>query len=244
LDSGAPLNSGAVNNRLLRDYAGTIIFAVVVALFIRFFVIEAYRIPSPAMKPTLEPGDTLFVEKWPFGLRMPWADEPFTQASKPEHGEVVVFSFEADRRRDYIKRVLALAGDTVEMRKGSFFLNGQSMEATPDKIGGCGNEKTPDNKVYPVCWEGPGAGDFASTKVPEGMIFVAGDLRTPLKDAKVVDPNDPLAEKNFGNWGMVPASSLKGRALLIWLSVDPLNRGTSTGFFPNFRFDRMLRRVH
>jgi signal peptidase I len=231
------------NNRLVRDYAGTILFAVGVALFIRFFVIEAYRIPSIAMKPTLEPGDTLFVEKWPFGLRLPWADEPFTKPSRPDHGEVVVFSFEADRKRDYIKRVLALAGDNVEIRKGDFFLNGQAMQATPGKVSGCGYEKTPDNKLYPVCWEGPGAGDFAYAKVPDGMVFVAGDLRTPLKDVKAVDPSDPLAEKNFGNWGMVSIGSLKGKALLIWLSVDPLNRGTSTGLFPNFRFDRMLKRV-
>jgi signal peptidase I len=231
-------------NRLLRDYAGTILFAVVVALLIRFFVIEAYRIPSVAMKPTLEPGDTLFVEKWPFGLRMPWGDEPFTQAEKPERGEVVVFSFEADRKRDYIKRVLGLPGDTVEIHQGGFFLNGQSAAVSLYKTGGCGDEKTPNGKTYTVCWEGPGAGDFASTKVPEGMIFVAGDLRTPLKDGKAEDPNDPLAEKSFGNWGIVPINALKGKALLIWLSVDPLNRGTSTGLFPNFRFDRMLRRVN
>jgi signal peptidase I len=231
-------------NRLVRDYTGTILFAVVVALFIRFFVIEAYRIPSIAMKPTLEPGDTLFVEKWPFGLRLPWSDEPFTQAAIPERGEVVVFSFEADRKRDYIKRVLALPGDQVEIRKGRFFLNGQSMEATTEKTGGCGYEKTPQNLLYPVCFEGPGAGDFPAAKVPDGAVFVAGDLRTPLKDVKVADPDDPLAEKNFGNWGMISTNSLKGKALLLWLSVDPFSHGTSTGLVPNFRFDRMLRKVH
>jgi signal peptidase I len=240
----AVLNSGEGNNRLIRDYTGTILFAVVVALFIRFFIVEAYRIPSTAMKPTLEPGDTLFVAKWPFGLRMPWADEPFTEASKPERGEVVVFSFEADRKRDYIKRVLGLPGDTVEMHQGSFFLNTKPMAVSLYKTGGCVDEKTPEGKTYPVCWEGPGAGDFVATKVPDGMIFVAGDLRTPLKDVKAEDPNDPLAEKNFGNWGIVPMNSLKGKALLIWLSVDPLNHGTPTGLFPNFRFDRMLRRVN
>jgi signal peptidase I len=237
------LASSEGQHRLVRDYAGTILFAVVVALFIRFFVIEAYRIPSAAMKPTLEPGDTLFVEKWPFGLRMPWADDAFTTPEKPVRGEIVVFSYEADRKRDYIKRFLALAGDTVEMHQGNFYLNGKSTAVSLYKTGGCGSEKTPEGKIYPVCWEGPGAGDFAATKVPDGMIFVGGDLRTPLQDGKIADPNDPLAEKSFGNWGMVSVSALKGKALLIWLSVDPLNRGTSTGLFPNFRFDRMLKRV-
>src|SRR4051812_44284119 len=117
--------------RLARDYGATILAAVGVALLIRFFVIEAYRIPSPAMKPTLEPGDTIFVAKWPFGLRMPGFSQPLTSGKLPARGDVVVFSPPLEPRRDYIKRVLGLPGDLVSVKKGQAFLNGATLRVNP-----------------------------------------------------------------------------------------------------------------
>jgi signal peptidase I len=224
-------------NSLLRDYGGTILFAVVIALLIRFFVIEAYRIPSAAMKPALEPGDTIFVEKWPFGLRLPWTDEPLTKPSTPHHGEIVIFSFEGEQTRDYIKRVVGLPGDTVEMQAGKLLLNGKPAEIKSARSSNCGKEQTPEGSSYSICWEGPGAETFAPKKVPGGSVFVAGDLRSG-REKSAMDNG-----QNFGTSGIIPIASLKGRALWIWLSVDPQNRGSSTGLFPNFRFDRMFRRV-
>jgi signal peptidase I len=228
---------------VFRDYGGTIIFAVMIALLIRFFVIEAYRIPSSAMRPTLEPGDTIFVEKWPFGLRLPWLDHTLTQGEIPKRGEVVVFSSEGEQRRDYIKRVVGLPGDNVEIKRGSFILNGHPTEVLGSQKANCGEEKTPGDRIYSVCWESSKAEDFAPIKVPAGSIFVAGDLRSGAPSNTSKEKLQENAEQNFGSWGIVPLSSLRGRALWIWLSVDPQNHGSSTGLFPSFRFDRMFRSV-
>src|SRR6476646_4023800 len=111
----------------IKQYGGAVIAAVIVALFIRFFVIEAYRIPSTSMRPTLEPGDTIFVSKWPFGLRFPWSTDAFTKGRAPTRGEVVVFSSPYEPERDYIKRVVAIPGDTVEMKRGHVILNGKDL---------------------------------------------------------------------------------------------------------------------
>jgi signal peptidase I len=222
---------------LLRDYGGTIVIAVIVALLIRFFLIEAYRIPSAAMRPTLEPGDTIFVAKWPFGLRFPWmTNSTLTQPRAPDHGEVVVFSLEKEQRRDYIKRVLGLPGDTVEIREGRFYLNGESREVPGSRRGNCEQESTPDQKIYSVCREAPLVKNFGPEKVPPGSMFVIGDMRTQR-------PKETGIFKEFRSWGIVPASTLKGSALWIWLSVDPDARGTANGWFPSFRFDRMFRRL-
>lgn len=224
------------SSSLFRDYGATVAVAVVVALLIRFFLFEAYRIPSSAMRPTLEPGDTIFVEKWPFGLRWPWADEPFTSARKPRHGEVVVFSYENEQTRDYIKRVLGLPGDTVEIQNGTFFLNGQSMEVPGSRKSDCGTEKTPEGTTYPVCFDPHPIENFGPTTVPSDSFFVVGDFRgKPTKEVGV--------EKNLHAWGIFPLSSLRGSALWIWLSLDPQNKGSANGLFPSIRFDRMFRRV-
>src|SRR5687767_14523778 len=108
--------AGSTTSQLIRDYGGAILVAVAVALASRFFGIEAYRIPSPAMRPTLEPGDTIFVSKSAFGLRFPGAAAPFTGGRPPARGEIVVYSPPIDPGRDYIKRVIGLPGDSVELR--------------------------------------------------------------------------------------------------------------------------------
>jgi signal peptidase I len=224
------------NSSLLRDYGGTVLIAVIVALLIRFFLFEAYRIPSPAMRPTLEPGDTIFVEKWPFGLRLPWADSTFTSARKPHHGEVVVFSIEDSQKRDYIKRVLGLPGDTVEMRNGVFYLNGNSTEVPGSRKSDCARESTPESTTYEVCFDPHLIENFEPTKVPDDSYFVVGDFRArPTKEIGI--------EKNFHAWGIFPLNTLRGSALWIWLSLDPQNRGSANGLFPSIRFDRMFRRV-
>jgi signal peptidase I len=224
------------NSSLLRDYGGTVLIAVIVALLIRFFLFEAYRIPSIAMRPALEPGDTIFVEKWPFGLRLPGTENAFTSARKPHHGEIVVFSLEDSQKRDYIKRVLGLPGDTVEIRNGVFFLNGKSMEVPRSRHSDCANESTPEGASYAVCFDPPLIENFEPTKVPDGSYFVVGDFRgRPAKETGI--------EKNLHAWGIFPLNSLRGSALWIWLSLDPQNRGSANGLFPSIRFDRMFRRV-
>ena len=233
--SNTPANSPNPTRQLLKDYGLAVMLAVFVALLIRFFLFEAYRIPSHAMKPTLEPGDTIFASKWPFGLRFPGATAPLTRGRLPVRGEVVIFSSPTEPRLDYIKRVIGLPGDTIAIRRNRILLNGLPLESIGKDTAPCGKERLPEGKTYPICSEAPLLEDFGPDKVPSNSVFVIGDLRTAPPFANT----DPRKAKS---WGMVPLSSLKGSAICIWLSIEP--RGFDhTGWFPRIRFERMFRRI-
>ena len=211
------------NKKVLRDYGSAILIAVTVAVLIRYFAIEAYRIPTSAMRPTLEPGDTIFVTKWPIGFNR-----------KVDRGDVLVFGSPTEPGRDYVKRVLGLTGDTVEVKKGRFSLNGKPAAAAGESpTAACGHEVISPARSYNVCWELPLNEDFGPVKVPENAIFVLGDLR-----------NQSASDlKKRRSWGIIPLEAVKGRAQWIWLSVEPHNNGISPARFPNFRFERMFRRI-
>lgn len=214
---------------LLRDYGGAILVAVLIAFLIRSFLIEAYRIPSQAMRPTLEAGDTVFVAKWPFGLRFLGSKSKLTSPRPPAYGEVVVFSPPSDPTRDYIKRVVGMPGDTVALRSGKLLLNGKAIALPSAKHEICGTEELPDAKRFPTCWEPPLMENFGPEKVPADSVFVLGDLRTEAPEAK----------KNR-NWGIVPMSALKAKALWIWLSIEPPSGSGSGNWFSRIRFERMF----
>ncbi len=114
-----------------RDYVESIGAAVLIALALRAFVIEAFKIPSSSMYPTLEIGDHIFVNKFIYGIRIPWTSTKFFQIRSPERGEVIVFMQPCEPERDYIKRVVALENDTVEVRCNVVYVNG---EAVPNKL--------------------------------------------------------------------------------------------------------------
>ena len=107
-----------------RDYVESIGAAILIALALRAFVIEAFKIPSSSMYPTLEIGDHIFVNKFIYGLGIPWTNIKLFQLREPHRGEVIVFKYPCDPERDYIKRVVALGGDTVEVRCNIVYVNG------------------------------------------------------------------------------------------------------------------------
>ncbi|MEK6705798.1 MAG: signal peptidase I [Bdellovibrionota bacterium] len=220
--------------KLLRTYGIVAVIAVAVALTIRVFIIEAYRIPSQAMKPTLEAGDLIFVAKASFGFHVPWLNTVFGKARKPQRGEVVVFSPQGEPKQNYIKRVIALGGETVQVSKGHISLNGIPLQADLAKNAVCGMETLTKNKSYQVCWEPPLIEDFGPAIVPEESVFVIGDFRSMPDEYK----------KRSSTWGIVPLSSLNGSALWIWLSIEPDSLEKMGGWFPRFRFERMFRRIN
>ena len=215
------------NRNIFRDYGIAVIAAVAIALLIRFFVIEAYRIPTPAMRPTLEPGDTIFVTK-----------RPLVFDGSVSRGDVLVFESPQDPGREYIKRVIGIAGDVVALRKGHVTLNGKLIEGKATRGGNapCGKESLPGplpTFEYEVCWEQPFPEDFGPEKIPEGSIFILGDLRS----------QSPSDTKKRRSWGIIPLSAVKGKARWIWLSVAPDSTRSSILSFPQIRFDRMFRRI-
>ena len=114
-----------------RDYVESIGAAILIALALRAFVIEAFKIPSSSMYPTLEIGDHIFVNKFIYGVRIPWTQTKFFEVRKPERGEVIVFMQPCQLDRDYIKRVVAVGGDTVEVRCNLVYVNGKPV---PNKL--------------------------------------------------------------------------------------------------------------
>ncbi|HSD88130.1 MAG TPA: signal peptidase I [Kofleriaceae bacterium] len=110
-----------------RDYVESIGAAILIALALRAFVIEAFKIPSSSMYPTLEIGDHIFVNKFIYGVRIPYTNIKFFEWRGPHRGEVIVFQYPCDMDRDYIKRVIATAGDTVEVRCNVVYVNGKAI---------------------------------------------------------------------------------------------------------------------
>jgi signal peptidase I len=172
---------------VLGGYALAIGGAATVALLLRVFVVEAFRIPTDFMTPTLLPGDHIFVNKLAYGRRF------WSTSSQPKRGDVVIFSFPNDAAKDYIKRVVAIEGDKVEIRDGVVYLNGK---------------KELESAKYHVRWEGAtqDARNMMPVTVPSGHVFVLGDNRAKGQDSRT--------------WGFLPAAQIKGRAALVWFSPN------------------------
>ena len=215
------------SKKLLRDYGLTVVIAVLVAVLIRVYLIEAYRIPSGSMRPTLEAGDTVFVKK---------SDYKIFGAS-PVRGDVIVFTDSANSKRDYIKRVVGIAGETVQLKDGKITIDGKAATITklPDSDPSsktCAKEWLIDqSSTHGVCWEPPLLEDTSPEKVPPGSVYVLGDTRS----------QSPADIGKHKTWGIVPISSIQGKAAWIWMSVEP---SAVRGWFPMFRFNRMMTRIN
>src|SRR5262245_18828464 len=112
----------------VREYAEAILMALLLALFIRTFIVQAFKIPSGSMIPTLLIGDHILVNKLAYGVRMPLLEKYLVEYRRPQRGDVVVFIFPEDTTKDFIKRVIGVAGDTVEVRDKKVFINGKQVE--------------------------------------------------------------------------------------------------------------------
>src|ERR1041385_102244 len=112
----------------IREYAEAILMALLLALFIRTFIVQAFKIPSASMIPTLQIGDHILVNKLAYGVRIPFLERYLVEYTTPKRGDVVVFIFPEDRTKDFIKRVIGVGGDTVEVRNKKIFINGKPIE--------------------------------------------------------------------------------------------------------------------
>lgn len=227
-----------LHGSIAREYLLTAAAAVGLALFIRFFIVEVYRLPAGSMNPTLLSGDTVFVSKWPYGLRIPGTTFRIVPGGNPSRGEVVVFWMPGDFGRDVIKRVIGVPGDRVAVSGGRVILNGQALPVQFDGGLTCGTERIPELKEpYGICIGSPTLPDYAEEKVPEGKVFVLGDDRSEKQLG--VDGRPGLT------WGMIPAENLTARVSRVWISVEPRSgERDNRRWWSRLRRERTLKGVH
>jgi signal peptidase I len=234
-----------------RQYFESIGLALGVALLLRAFVVEAFQIPSGSMIPTLQVGDHIFVSKFSYAVGIPFTNTKIAELGKPKRGDIVVFKYPPDPSVDYIKRVVGLPGETIEVRRNEVFIDGRPMSrervagpcSSDDELdpGGEGMRhpceawlEQLDQKSHLVHQDPRlGPSDFGPVKIPERNYFAMGDNRDNSKDSRV--------------WGFVPYELIKGRALVVWWSRDPSRGGlTPSGivdWFKSIRWGRFFDQV-
>ncbi|MFZ8803497.1 MAG: signal peptidase I [Candidatus Calescibacterium sp.] len=172
---------------IIRD----IFIALVLAVFIRTFAVQAYKIPSGSMIPTLLVGDYILVNRLAYGLRIPYYKYIF-RWGEIKRGDVIVFVFPEDPSKDFIKRVIALPGETIEIKRKKIYIDGREIE---DKWG-----------FFSDNYFGPPRDDFGPFQVPPEHVFVMGDNRDESNDSRF--------------WGPVNIQNIKGKAFIIYFSWD------------------------
>lgn len=202
---------------LFREYLEAAIIALFLALFIRAFVIQAFKIPSGSMKPTLLIGDHILVNKFIYGIKVPFTDHYIIQFKKPKRGNIVVFKWPRDERKDFIKRVIGIEGDKIEIRNDVLYVNDEKIKtvyigkykdenlAQADKY----LELLGESKHY-ILDEYIKHENYGPVIVPENSIFVMGDNRDNSHDSRY--------------WRFVSLNKLKGKAIIIYWSWPHWNR--------------------
>ena len=177
-----------MKSKVVKEYVKSILIALVLALFIRTFVVQAYKIPSGSMIPTLMIGDHILVNKFIYGVKLPYLRKTIIPVSRPKRGDVIVFIFPLDKSKDFIKRVIGLPGDKIEIIGKKVYINGHLY---PDKHAYYDNSGIQIQRFGPI-------------KVPKWGLFVMGDNRNHSYDSRF--------------WGFVPLSYVKGKAFFIYWS--------------------------
>lgn len=204
----------------LRENVEAIIIAVLLALVIRTFIIQAFKIPSGSMLPTLQIGDHILVSKFIYGVKMPFTGATLIPISDPKPNDVVVFQFPKNPELDYIKRVIATAGDIVEIRDKKIVVNGKPF---PDSHG-----VFKDPLILPAA--AAPRDNFGPVTVPAGKIFVMGDNRDNSFDGRF--------------WGFVDLKAVRGKAWIIYWSWDVQQPLFSLDRLRSIRWSRLGDIVH
>ena len=180
----------------LREYTESILWAVILALFIRTFVVQAYKIPSGSMEDTLAIGDHLLVNKFIYGTRIPFTHIRILKLRDPKRGDVLVFQFPEDRSKDFIKRVIGLPGDVIQVRDKQVYVNGVPYRNP--------HEVHKDPGLFPG--EANPRDNFGPVTVPANSYFMMGDNRDRSYDSRF--------------WGFIKASDIRGEAMIKYWSWD------------------------
>lgn len=174
---------------VVREWVESIVVAFMLAMVIRTFVVQAFKIPTGSMRPTLLEGDLILVNKFIYGAKIPFTNLRLPAASEPKRGDVIVFIYPEDRKKDFIKRLVGLPGEMVEIKNGSIYINDKPLLVP------LFNQRYYYNR-------GDLAGEGEKTVVPSDSFFVLGDNSASSKDSRY--------------WGFVPRKNILGRALIIY----------------------------
>ncbi|MDO4904982.1 MAG: signal peptidase I [Lautropia sp.] len=218
------------------DYTAGLFPVLFVVFMMRSFLFEPFKIPSGSMIPTLQVGDLILVNKYSYGVRLPVINTKIIDVGEPQRGDTVVFRYPLDTSVDYIKRVIGIPGDTITIRKGRVFINGEEaplreageyydaergryLPRHSETLGNVSHRLLVDLENPAVIKPMPGL-DMEkhcrynavelSCKVPEKSYFVMGDNRDNSLDSR--------------SWGFVPENNLVGRAFFIWMNFNDLQR--------------------
>lgn len=206
----------------VREYFESIVVAVILALFIRTFVVQAFKIPTGSMEPNLLVGDHLLVNKFLFAPTASALERTLLPVRPVRRGDVLVFKFPEDPERDFIKRIVALPGETIEVKGTQVLINGTAI---PQPFA---HFLLPHDPNAPV-FEGDPREHYGPATVPEGHYFAMGDNRDNSQDSRY--------------WGFLPAHYVKGRALMIyWSFAGPDDQ--AGGGLGGTRWSRLLHQIH
>jgi signal peptidase I len=224
---------------VVREYFESIVIAVILALFVRTWAVQAFKIPTGSMENNLLIGDHLLVNKFVFGPSASAAERAVLPMREIRRGDIVVFKYPDEPERDFIKRVVGLPGETLELRNKKVYINGQPLEEPYVHF------LDPTNHAQEVT-SFEQRERYGPVRVPDGQYFVMGDNRDNSQDSRY--------------WGFLPRSYIKGKALMIYWSYDsgpqPYSERTGLGatvrrwfsvvthFFTRTRWERLLQQIH
>lgn len=209
---------------------GTTFFLLAGILVVRSTFAEPFRVPSASMEPTIVPGDFLMVSKAEYELKVPFTDLVLAKTGSPERGDVIVFRYPKDPTINYVKRLIGLPGDRVEVTDGIVRINGQetthaaagSLRVDSSLAAGQPRLLTESlgTHIHTIQKVAPPERGTQRFDVPEGMYFFMGDNRDNSNDSRF--------------WGFVPKSALRGKVRFVWLSLD-----WEHGILPSVRLNRI-----
>ena len=205
-----------------REYFESICVAVILALFVRTFIVQAFKIPTGSMENNLLIGDHLLVNKFVFAPTMTRLENMLLPIDPIRRGDIIVFKYPEEPERDFIKRVIGLPGDTLELRNKRVYINGARLDepyvhylVPPDEESGGGGGF--DVRVQ-----------YDAVTVPPGMYFMMGDNRDNSQDSRY--------------WGFMPQEYIKGKALFVYFSFG--EESGLSGLVSGIRWNRILHQIH
>jgi signal peptidase I len=207
----------------LREYFESICVAVVLALFVRTFVVQAFKIPTGSMENNLLIGDHLLVNKMVFAPTLSGIESTLLPIDPIRRGDILVFKYPKDPERDFIKRVIGLPGDRIELRNKKVHINGKPLDEPYVRY------------LFPAAENGSDPTDFdvrttyGPETVPEGFYFMMGDNRDNSEDSRY--------------WGFMPREYVKGKALFVYFSFGESSPGL-TSLLGHIRWSRMFHQIH